>query len=44
MRKRREEFLAEKLYVDEILVRGAHRANEAANEVMARVRTAIGLS
>ena len=43
MRKRREELLAEKNYVDEILVRGARRANEVANEVMARVRAAVGL-
>src|SRR6476660_2413675 len=28
MRKRREELLADKLYVDEVLVRGAKRANE----------------
>ena len=43
MRKRREELLADKLYVDDILVGGARRANEVANEVMARVRTAVGL-
>jgi hypothetical protein len=43
MRKRREELLADKLYVDELLVRGARRANEVANEVMTRVRTAVGL-
>jgi tryptophanyl-tRNA synthetase len=43
MRKRREEILTEKLYVDEILVRGARRANEIANDVMARVRGAVGL-
>jgi tryptophanyl-tRNA synthetase len=44
MRKRREELLADKLYVDNVLVRGAHRANEVADEVMARVRGAVGLS
>ena len=44
MRKRREKLLADKLYVDEVLVRGARRANEAANEVMKRVRNAVGLS
>jgi tryptophanyl-tRNA synthetase len=43
MRQRREELLADKLYVDDILVRGARRANEVANEVMTRVRAAIGL-
>ena len=43
MRKRREELLADKSYVDELLVRGAERANEVANEVMARVRAAVGL-
>src|SRR3954452_25558319 len=43
MRKRREEILADKLYVDEVLVRGAKRANEVANEVMDRVRKAVGL-
>ena len=43
MRKRREELLADKLYVDELLVRGARRANEVANEVMTRVRAAVGL-
>ncbi len=44
MRKRREELLAEKFYVDNILVRGAQRANEIANDVMTRVRAAVGLS
>ncbi len=43
MRKRREELLADKLYVDELLVSGARRANEVANEVMTRVRAAVGL-
>jgi tryptophanyl-tRNA synthetase len=43
MRKRREEILADKLYVDEVLVRGARRANEVADEVMERVRSAVGL-
>src|ERR1700704_3500924 len=41
MRKRREELLADKLYVDEVLVRGARRANEVANQVMQRVRAAV---
>src|ERR1700730_6474959 len=43
MRKRREELLADKLYVDKVLVRGARRANEVANDVMTRVRAAVGL-
>jgi tryptophanyl-tRNA synthetase len=44
MRKRREEILADKLYVDNVLVRGARRANEVAAEVMQRVRAAVGLN
>ena len=43
MRKRREEILADKLYVDNVLVRGAKRANEVADDVMTRVRAAVGL-
>jgi tryptophanyl-tRNA synthetase len=43
MRKRRAELLADKLYVDEVLVRGARRANEVAGGVMERVRAAVGL-
>jgi tryptophanyl-tRNA synthetase len=43
MRKRREEILADKLYIDNVLVRGAKRANEVADDVMTRVRAAIGL-
>jgi tryptophanyl-tRNA synthetase len=44
MRKRREEILADKSYIDEVLKRGAKRANEIANGVMPRVRAAVGLS
>jgi tryptophanyl-tRNA synthetase len=44
MRKRREEILADKSYIDNILSRGAKRANEIADEVMRRVRAAVGLS
>jgi tryptophanyl-tRNA synthetase len=44
MRKRREEILADKLYVDSVLVRGARRANEVANAVMTRARSTVGLS
>jgi tryptophanyl-tRNA synthetase len=43
MRKRREELLRDKSYLDDVLSRGAQRANEAANKVMARVREAVGL-
>jgi tryptophanyl-tRNA synthetase len=43
MRKRREEILADKLYIDNVLVRGARRANEIAGDVMTRVRAAVGL-
>ena len=43
MRKRREEILADKLYIDEVLARGAKRANEVADVVMERVRAAVGL-
>jgi len=43
MRKRRTEILADPGYVDGVLKRGAQRANEVANEVMARVRMAVGL-
>jgi len=43
MRKRREEILADKSYIDNVLARGAERANEIANQVMERVRQAVGL-
>src|SRR6184192_513152 len=43
MRKRRKEILADKLYIDNVLVRGAKRANEIADDVMSRVRAAVGL-
>jgi len=43
MRKRREEILADKSYVDSVLIRGATRANELANQVMQCVRSAVGL-
>src|SRR6266576_195651 len=44
MRKRRQELLDDKLYVDKVLVRGAQRANEVADGVMIRVRAAVGLT
>ena len=43
MRKRREEILKDKSYIDDVLGRGASRANEIANQVMDRVRKAVGL-
>ena len=43
MRKRREEILADKSYIDNALARGAKRANEVADVVMERVRAALGL-
>ena len=43
MRKRREEILAQPDYIDGVLARGAERANTIANEVMKRVRNAVGL-
>jgi len=43
MRKRREEILADKSYTDNVLRRGATRANEIADQVMKRVREAVGL-
>ena len=43
MRKRRAELLADQSYIDKILARGAERANEVADQVMQRVRKAVGL-
>jgi tryptophanyl-tRNA synthetase len=43
MRKRREEILADKSYIDDVLEKGATSANEIANQVMKRVREAVGL-
>jgi tryptophanyl-tRNA synthetase len=43
MRQRREEILARPGYIEEVLTLGAERANGIANEVMTRVRQAIGL-
>ena len=43
MRKRREEILSDKSYIDSVLARGAKRANEIADQVMERVRRAVGL-
>ena len=43
MRQRREEILAQPDYVDGVLAQGAKRANAIANDVMKRVRSAVGL-
>jgi tryptophanyl-tRNA synthetase len=43
MRKRREEIQRDKSYIDNVLARGAERANEIADQVMTRVRKAVGL-
>ena len=43
MRRRREEILGDKSYIDDVLARGAQRANEIADRVMKRVREAVGL-
>src|SRR5687768_9386628 len=43
MRKRREEILRAPDYVDNVLARGAERANQEADKVMTRVRAAVGL-
>jgi tryptophanyl-tRNA synthetase len=43
MRKRREEILSDKSYIDDVLEKGATRANEIADQVMKRVREAVGL-
>lgn len=43
MRKRRAEIMADPGYVDGVLRNGAERANEAADQVMVRVREAVGL-
>ena len=43
MHTRREEILADKSYIDGVLAKGASRANEIADQVMKRVREAVGL-
>ncbi|MGI8889900.1 MAG: tryptophan--tRNA ligase [Chthoniobacterales bacterium] len=43
MRKRRDEILAEPDYIDDVLSKGAQRANAIADPVMARVRETVGL-
>jgi tryptophanyl-tRNA synthetase len=43
MRQRRGEIQRDKGYIDKVLARGAERANAIADQVMARVRKAVGL-
>jgi tryptophanyl-tRNA synthetase len=43
MRARRAEIEAHPGYVDEVLKKGAARANAVASATMTRVRTAVGL-
>src|SRR5256714_8923062 len=43
MRKRPDEILHDQSYIDDVLARGAKRANEIADKVMGRVRQAVGL-
>ena len=43
MRQRREEILAQPDHIDRVLAKGAERANAVADEVMKRVRSAVGL-
>jgi tryptophanyl-tRNA synthetase len=43
MRQRRKEILAQPNYIDDLLAKGAERANAIANEVMMRVRRAVGI-
>ena len=43
MRKRREEIQRDKSYIDDVLAKGAKQANQIADQVMTRVRKAVGL-
>jgi len=43
MRKRREELQRDKSHIENVLAQGAKQANEVADQVMARVRKAVGL-
>jgi len=43
MRRHRQEILADKSYIDGVLSKGASRANEIADQIMKRVREAVGL-
>ena len=39
-----KKFWSDKSYIDNVLARGAKRANEIANQVMHRVRAATGIT
>src|SRR6059036_336677 len=41
MRRRREDILSDKSYIDDVLARGAKHANKIADHVMQRIRTAV---
>src|SRR5438045_231181 len=43
MRKRREEIERDKSYIENVLAKGARQANQIADQVMTRVRGAVGL-
>ncbi len=43
MRQRRQEIISDASYVDNVLANGAERANAIADQVMSRVRAAVGL-
>src|SRR5213080_1312075 len=43
MRKRREQIQRDKSYINNVLAKGAERANAIADQVMQRVRKAVGL-
>ncbi len=43
MRARRDEIVAQPDYIDDVLTRGAERANAVADDVMRRVRSATGV-
>jgi tryptophanyl-tRNA synthetase len=43
MRARRDELQRDKSYIDNVLAKGAKRANAVADQVMTRVRAAVGL-
>jgi len=43
MRKRREELQRDQSYIDNVLAKGARQANQVADQVMTRVRKAVGL-
>ncbi len=43
MRKRREEIQRDQSYIDNVLAKGANQANQVADQVMTRIRSAVGL-